>query len=349
MITNLHVKNFKSIDDFTFQLGKLTILAGPNSAGKSSVIQSLLLASDNLSSAEKTHSLVCRHFSTPSFNEIRNYVKNAKVYNIDINDVQMKFTSMDDAMIRTLVSQTGLMEESDFRILSRDLLYLPAMRTAEIATSKINMNPDVNPLGLMGEYVIDYYYNHRSDLLPETALMRDSTSETLEGQVNYWLYKLTGYKVSVNLDGSEYKVRFVGAQDKILHPHHVGTGVSFVSAVLIVCLVSCISGGFVVIENPEIHLHPTAQADLIDFIALMTKSNVQVLIETHSDHVFNGIRRLLHGGKLEVLDVNIYNFKREDNGNSSIRRITLSQQGGIVDYEPDLFDQFDKDLDAILS
>lgn len=348
MINSLHIENFKSIDDFTFHLGKLTILAGPNSAGKSSVIQSLLLASDNLWAKEISHSLVCKHFPAPSFNEVRNYVKNAKVYNVDVNGVEMSFTTMDDAMIKTLVSQHGIMADDDFQLLNQGLLYLPAMRSAEIATSKINIDPDVNPLGLMGEYVMDYYYNHHTDLLPESVLVCEATSETLNGQLNYWLHKLTGYTINVALDGSEYKVRFE-AQGRSLHPHHVGTGVSFISAVLIVCLASCIRGGFVVIENPEIHIHPAAQADLIDFIALMTKANVQVLIETHSDHVFNGIRRLLHIGKLNVEDVKVYNFKREDNGNSSVRQIKLSQQGGIVDYEPNLFDQFDKDLDAILS
>lgn len=348
MVNSIYVKDFKSIDEYTFILGKLNLLAGPNSSGKSSTIQSLLLASDNLRDEEKQSMLTSRHSVVPSFNEIRNYINNAKSYVVGIDNVELSFSPGDDAMIKTSVQQRGVPANELKELLSCKLLYLPAMRNADNATTNINMNPDENPLGRNGEYVIDYLYNHKDSLLPDTVYA-DDTSRTLLGQVNLWLNRLTGYTIKISLDGSEYKVRYVGVGGKELHPRHIGTGVSFITGVIIVCLASTIDGGFVIIENPEIHLHPAAQADLIDFISLVSTTDVQLMIETHSDHLFNGIRRLLHKRKLKIDDVFVYNFKRIDNGTSSIRKITLSQEGGIVDYEPDLFEQFDKDLDDILS
>ena len=105
----------------------------------------------------------------------------------------------------------------------------------------------------------------------------------------------------------------------------------------------------VIIENPEIHLHPSAQADLIDFLAKVAGVNRQIIVETHSDHLFNGIRRLLHKNEIGLEDVSVYNFIRTQQGLTEGKNIALSQQGGIRDYEPGMFEQFDKDLDEILS
>lgn len=45
-----------------------------------------------------------------------------------------------------------------------------------------------------------------------------------------------------------------------------------------------------IIENPEVHLHPRAQSDLIKILCELSKTGVQVIIETHSDHIINGVR-----------------------------------------------------------
>ena len=49
-------------------------------------------------------------------------------------------------------------------------------------------------------------------------------------------------------------------------------------------------GELIVIENPETHLHPKGQANLAKLIALVAEQGVQIIIETHSDHIINGLR-----------------------------------------------------------
>lgn len=347
MINSLFIKDFKSIEEYRFELGSLNLFVGPNSSGKSSAIQALLLACDNARADSAGHKLVCKHTKTPSFKEVRNFVTNAKAFTVAVDDVEMNYTPADDFMTGTMVSQSKGFDANELIFLTGKVLYLPAARTSELSETRINQDSDSNALGLFGEYVIDYFQNHKDDLIPD-AVIKDRSSLTLSGQLNYWLKKLTGYSIQVQLDGAEYKVRYIGVGGKEIHPHHVGTGVSFITGVLIAGLASCIDGGLLIVENPEIHLHPAAQADIIDFLSMIACAGSQVMAETHSDHLFNGIRRLLRGKALDEQTARVFNFRRADNGTSVIRTVRLNQYGGIDNDEPGLFDQFDRDLAAII-
>lgn len=347
MIQELNIKDFKSIEEYKFRMSNLNLFVGPNSSGKSSVIQALLLTCDNARQDSAAHKLVCKHMITPPFNDVRNFVTNAKQYEISVDGVTMSFSPSDDSFTGTNVAQsTGFTEEKQ-SYLTHEILYLPATRTSELSGTMINQNPDDNALGLFGEYVIDYFLHHKDDIIPETVI-KDKSSLTFSGQLNYWLKKLMGYGISAQLDGSEYKVRYIGVGNKEIHPHHVGTGVSFVTGVLIAGLASCNGGKLLIVENPEIHLHPSAQADILDFLAMVAKAGSQVMIETHSDHLFNGVRRLLHINAITEQSVRVFNFRRADNGTSVISDITLNKYGGIANDEPGLFDQFDKDIEVII-
>lgn len=347
MMDKLYIKDFKSIEEYQFGLKALNLFVGPNSSGKSSVIQALLLASDNARAGEKAHKMVCKHLNTPSFKEVRNFVTNAKSYSVGINEVEMTFTPADDFLIGTVVSQSEGFGVEDLDFLTRKVLYLPASRTSELSETRINQDPESNALGLFGEYVIDFFQNLKDEIMPDVVI-KDRSIRTLSGQLNYWLRKLTGYGIHVQLDGAEYKVRYIGVGGKEIHPHHVGTGVSFITGVLIAGLASCLDGGLLMVENPEIHLHPSAQADILDFLAMIALAGSQVMVETHSDHLFNGVRRLLRGGVVAVGDVRVFNFRRADNGTSVISNVALNRYGGIDNDEAGLFDQFDKDLEAII-
>ena len=351
MLNRYRIENYKSFRENDFELRKLNLFSGANSAGKSSAIQALLNAADNFRKETTEHSIVARHTQVVTFNETRNFITNAKSYRIglydDENEINLLFTPADDAFKGINVVQDGRPKGNLYSLLHNNLFYLPAMRTGRLDNSTINPNAEQNPLGLNGEFVIDFYQNNRTQLLPE-SLWAGKEIKTLEGQVNLWLKKLTGYRLIVELDGTQYRVKFETIGGKQLFPYHVGTGISFITEVIIVCL-ALPENGMVIIENPEIHLLPSAQADLIDFFAMVAKSGRQVIIESHSDHLFNGIRRLLHKGNITLADVNVFHFTREEDGLTKGESVILTQEGGIRNYIPGMFEQFDKDLDDILS
>lgn len=353
MINLLKIHNFKSIKKEEFHFKNLNLLAGTNSSGKSSVIQALLLAIDNITDivhAVKDKNMSAIHVPAISFNELRNYITNAKQYNIELACGQetsiLTFNPKDDNFIGTVVEQQGYINDEDLRSI-RNVVHLSAIRSGDLNAPKINPNPDNATLGLNGEYLIDYYYNHRKDVL-ERPLLYYKESKTLEGQVNYWMRKLTGYTLHVENIDSEYRVRYLTPSMKGLQPYNVGTGVNFIMQTIVACLVSNIDG-IVIIENPEIHLHPAAQASVLDFFVDMAKAGIQLFIESHSDHLFNGIRRSLKNGAININQVAVFYFTKQEDWTTSVRNVQLSQYGGIEDYIPGMFSQFDEDLDAILS
>ena len=348
MLTSLLIKDFKSLSSAELRLTPLTLFAGPNSSGKSSAIQALLFAVDNLSVPEDSHRLICKRQRMLTFNESRNFLTNAKRYSIGISDdkysVELDCTAGDEAFRFTDVVRTGEISSYMAHLSNDGLLYLPADRNADLSRTSINNAPDSNLIGINAEYLIDYFYNNRKKLV-DTALLSEGEIRTVETLLNQWLKKLTDYEIVVEPQESEYVTKFQTPYGKIIPSYGVGTGVSFIVEILIVCLLAK-KGDVVVIENPEIHLHPAAQADLIDFFVMVANSGIQVILESHSDHFFNGIRRLLHSGTLSLANVSVYNFTKAEFG-TNVEAVKLNQSGGIENYIPGMFEQFDDDLDEL--
>ena len=94
-------------------------------------------------------------------------------------------------------------------------------------------------------------------------------------------------------------------QDKDLgpvSPLNLGAGMSYVSKVIILCLIAK-KGDLVIIENPEIHLHPQAQAQLGVFFTFIANCGIQLIIETHCEHLINKICYQVYDEKIAESDV----------------------------------------------
>jgi predicted ATPase len=103
------------------------------------------------------------------------------------------------------------------------------------------------------------------------------------------------------------------------------------------------------IENPEAHLHPRGQARIAELLALAASCGIQVLIETHSDHVLNGIRLAVHDGKLSPEDVQLHFFqRRQSDGQSLVVSPHIDKNGRIDQWPEGFFDEWDKSLEALL-
>jgi len=126
-------------------------------------------------------------------------------------------------------------------------------------------------------------------------------------------------------------------------PIHVGFGLTQVFPIVVAALTRK-TGDFLLIENPEVHLHPAGQAKMGSFLSKVAAAGVQVIIETHSDHVLNGIRRSVRGGEIKSEEVAIHFFQdREQEGDQVISPI-IDQTGNIDVWPSGFFDQFDKDM-----
>lgn len=109
----------------------------------------------------------------------------------------------------------------------------------------------------------------------------------------------------------------------------VGYGVSQVLPILVDCLRAEEESTFL-LQQPEVHLHPRAQAELASFLGLLAKNqNKRFVIETHSDHIVDRIRMDLRDGRgLTPEDLALLYFER-DNGLSFIRHLEIDEQGNL--------------------
>ena len=130
-------------------------------------------------------------------------------------------------------------------------------------------------------------------------------------------------------------------------PVHTGFGLTQVFPVVVAAL-SVGREDLLLIENPEVHLHPAGQAKMGEFLAEVAAAGVQVMLETHSDHVLNGVRRAVRRGALASGDVALHFFRprhdAERDGVAQVQSPHLDGEGNVDDWPDGFFDQFDKDM-----
>jgi predicted ATPase len=125
-------------------------------------------------------------------------------------------------------------------------------------------------------------------------------------------------------------------------PIHVGFGLTQVLPIIVAAL-SASSGDILLIENPEVHLHPAGQALMGQFLGDVARAGVQVIVETHSDHILNGIRRSVKAGRLKPEQVAVHFFRPRSSAAAQVLSPQLDVSGGIDSWPDGFFDQFDKD------
>ena len=102
-----------------------------------------------------------------------------------------------------------------------------------------------------------------------------------------------------------------------------------------------------IIENPEAHIHPRGQAEMGRLIALAAASGMQLFVETHSDHIVNGIRVAVKEELIESKKVNISYFYRQTTETEQfcqIQNIQVDKNGELSDYPTDFMDEWNNQL-----
>lgn len=351
MINNLKIEGLKSIDSIDISMKKLNLLLGTNSSGKSTIIQSILLASQsvNKGSAPLNGNLV----SIGEFREARNFITNAKEINVNIDtdcgNYNINFTEdIDSQSGEAFISIDNTTEDvKEFLTIDEGVHYLSASRIGHRDTYDKNFST-IYKFGLQGEYALDYLEKHKKDIL-EDELILDKSSNTLESQVNYWLKYIVNTSIITNdiKETDKVKAKFESFSGRQVRTKNIGSGLSYLISIIIMCL-SMKKGSTLIIENPEIHLHPKAQSKLTELFVFIANNNRQLILETHSDHIFNGLRVAIVKDKIDKEDMNLSFLRLDDNGCSENHLIDIGKRGRINNYIEDLFDQFDIDLDRML-
>ena len=97
-----------------------------------------------------------------------------------------------------------------------------------------------------------------------------------------------------------------------------------------------------IVENPELHLHPKAQSELMAFFVKISLAGVQVILETHSDHIVNGMRKAIVNDycALNPDDVRLYFFDDK----KKCQKIEINENADLETWPEDFMDQGEQDL-----
>jgi len=120
----------------------------------------------------------------------------------------------------------------------------------------------------------------------------------------------------------------------------VGFGVSQILPILVLCFYVP-EGSTILLEQPEIHLHPSVQAGLADvFIDAVEKRNVQIVFESHSEHLLRRLQRRIAEEKIRKESAALYFCEMVD-GRSELRGLNLDMYGNVTNWPKGFFgDEF---------
>jgi predicted ATPase len=163
----------------------------------------------------------------------------------------------------------------------------------------------------------------------------------VQDQVTDWLADLGLLKsmtiepIAPNREDYEVRIKQTAESAEVLLPD-VGFGVSQVLPVLVQCAYAE-AGSILLFEEPEMHLHPSAQSALADVLMeAATQRSLQIIVESHSEHLLRRIQRRIAEEKFFARDASLY-FCEMDNGASKATRLVLTEEGFIKNWPSDFF------------
>ena len=375
MIKRLVIDNFKIHKHLDINLKNLVLLTGINSCGKSSVIQSLLLLRQTALYGSLNEGL--------SLSDALCNVGLAK-------DVFCQYADSDEMAIRIdtedgygewkyPITMGGELEKNYLKVssfenhltknislFSKNFQYISIARwepkeSYPLDTKNVEINNQLSiekgRCELVTHYL--YYWGKEVKRMVPAELCCEGVAQDLLSQVSAWECRISeNVRVEPVKEGSAFALKYAYHKDGDVDSaeysaFNVGSGLSYVLPI-IVALLTTEKGGLVIVENPEIHLHSRGQAELTKLIAMAAQYGVQVVVETHSDHIINGIlvaskRFELEANGIDKENVSIFHFAKDTTTQLSTCQPITIVGNGEIDVQPnDFFDQTEKDSNFLM-
>lgn len=297
----LHLYNFKCFQNIGVKLNQLTALLGVNGIGKSSVIQALLLLKSSIESKQSEKSFVSLNgpfgLQLGTSSGIINQNTNDNVIKIALCendkclvDVRYSINSSEENLGLEMHSLEIDPSFEDMKCLS----FLCAERLGPRISQPLQRMDFLN-VGIQGENTAQVIGSKggREKVRPE-CMFEESKDPNLQTQVNLWLnFILPGVGIIANTDYQNLRASIkIENQFSSISPllsTNIGFGISYVLPVITSGLIAP-RNSILIVENPEAHLHPAAQSAIGEFLSMVARSGVMVVLETHSDHIISGIQ-----------------------------------------------------------
>ena len=382
MLTRIDLRHFKCFESLKLPLRPLTLLSGANASGKSSVLQAFVLLHQTMREHEWSSRLMLNGAAVRlgAIAEVIDQVHARRSCEIalweeDASYFLWEFEGERNEMSMSVRRARGETDDgtgwdvdgseplhyllpaglplSNTRSLTNrlcGLTYLTAERLGPREYYPFD-DPQLTPVvGPQGEYAVSVLHSGRDIRVLDSLLVQDAPPtrfRQVEARMGRFFPGCV-LEIEQVRRANAVTLGLRTSRDTDFHrPIHTGFGLTQVLP-LVVAALSANRNDLLLIENPEVHLHPAGQAAMGEFLAEVAAAGVQVMIETHSDHVLNGIRRAVKNHTLPSNDVALHFFRprREDRSSAEpqVESPILDVDGNIDSWPPGFFDQFDRDM-----
>ena len=375
MITRIAVNNFKAFRKAELNLSLLNLFTGLNGIGKSIFIQSLLLlrqsdanlmpdirglilkgGDEGIIDLGKGKDVYSIHADSDS-----DFIK----FEVDINntlflDVAYDFDAESDVLPLSKTYPNNYNNPGNPSLFNNRFIYLIAERIGPEHNYKANLSAVKQKrfLGYRGENVPLFIALNKFEPVNLPSVQhKDAKTNNLISNLDAWLNDITPGSHVISTYYNELDVVRIGYQFDTgkdvtpeFSPVNVGFGFTYTLPVL-TAILSAEKGDLLIIENPESHLHPQGQAKMGELLAKAANDGVQIIVESHSDHLFNGIRIAVKNGAINKDDVSVFYFERDPESNEHITTIfePIIESDGRISHKPKgFFDEYAKQLDSLI-
>ena len=375
MINQIKLSNFKCFQSLDLNCTPLTLLCGLNGMGKSTVIQVLLVLRQSIESGDLLDGRLVlggelADLGTGTDVLFEDADSDIVRFEIESDEIEKTWALSFDCSQTTdqLMSTEGNSNQSTPLVpmdwqevppFGRNLLYIDAERVGPRKSYPLSETLARRAdFGIASEYALNYLNLHQNELLPSDDSrcpgLPDNRKHRLVDVVNHWLQGVT--------PGAHLELEAVPAADALIagfsfdrpgdvatrrfRATNVGFGLSYTLPVILALLAE--PGTLCLIENPEAHLHPRGQTKLAELAVRASLADVQVIVETHSDHFMDGVRIAVHDGLISPDKTAIHYFERPD-GETVVTSPQIDEEGRLSTWPAGFFDQHEENLEKLLA
>lgn len=373
MLNQISLRLFKCFKEINLQLSPLTLLSGQNSSGKSTIIQALVLLHQTLKWQEWSKQLLLngKEIQLGTVYDIVDSINGRDSIGIllgsgdnviswefsgDRNDMSMGIKSVringgdfnyDGDSCHFLIPgfHAGA---NEIAFLLMDLTYISAERLGPRPLYSLSDFYEYSGVGSQGEYSATRLFRLQDQEVPKGLLLGETKNAL--NQARAWMqafFPESDLELKPIPEANYIRLGLRNSKETNFHrPINVGFGMTQVFPI-IVAILTAKENEIVIIENPEVHLHPAGQAQMGEFLALAANAGIQVIIESHSDHVLNGIRKSVKQRRISCDKVAIHFFRARGKDDPQAISLKINSEGNLDMWPKDFFDQFDKDMNDL--
>ncbi|MFJ1751470.1 DUF3696 domain-containing protein [Kitasatospora sp. NPDC088134] len=379
MLDEIGMTNFKAFSRQVVPLAPFTLLTGLNSSGKSTVLQSLGLLRQSYEAGlldESDDS--CGFLLNGEFVELgtgqdvrhNTYVRHRS------NDVDDRIISLqvvaggrsfewsaeygqEDDLLRLVPDSqqsTSPLPPELRPLFGRGFQYLKADRITPAVSYPRSHEAAVRRgfLGARGEHTVNFLRANQDSVVEAQGLrLPDAPSGNLLTLTDAWMQRLCpGVNLQVHgIDGTDsvrlsYGFGSTFTADNRYRPTNVGFGLTYALPIVVACLAAQ-PDSLILLENPEAHLHPQGQTWLAYLAVAAVGAGAQVIMETHSDHVLNGLRIAVKNNLVPAGRTAVHYFRRHELATEMVSP-EMNSDGMLSDWPSGFFDEWENSLEQLL-